>query len=249
MGGGQCEDETQPPTGRSHQAAHDAAGAGFREPRKGGGLLVPPEPPLAPDSRIEQLPLEQAQPWWPGPFCAYDVGPGAGVTRTSGQLHLPATPSARLLPRAQERWYRKPKASLAFKASSSYKEQRDVIGGRQPGPVAGETLGSVPSPQTPRQLPLQKSLPSSRGQLLGWAPRSPSMGTASPGHGRRHPPRLATAPTAPRGPPTCHRVAPAGSSRVQVLQGPDLQKGPGRAVPGFPPSRRSRWGGSRAWRG
>lgn len=40
-----------------------------------------------------------------------------------------------------------------------------------------------------------------------------------------------------------------GSSCVRVQQGPNLQKGPGRAVPGSAHSRRSRRRGSRAWRG
>lgn len=75
----------------------------------------------------------------------------------------------------------KPEVSPSFKASNFHEEQSDMIRGSRLGPVAGKAMGSVPSPQTPRQLPLPKSLTSSRGCLLGWAPRSPSMGTASPG--------------------------------------------------------------------
>lgn len=107
---------------------------------------------------------------------------------------------------------------------------------------------SIPSPQTPRQLLLQKPLTSSRGQLLGWVPRSPSMGRGGArAVGHRHPPRL-TAVTL-TGPP---HLSKGSSCRQQLCPG---AAGTGSAErsqersPRFPLSRRSWWRGSWVWRG
>ena len=95
-------------------------------------------------------------------------------------------------------------------------------------------MGSVPSPQTPRQLPLHKSLTFERpAPGLGSKEsldRDGELGAA----GTDTRPGLAAAALA--SPPTCHRVAPAGGSTSRCGGDPTCSgEVPGEKSRGFLP--------------
>ena len=160
-------------------------------------------------------------------------------TRPAGQLYLLATPAARLLLRATRDVLHDPKVSQIFKANNSPKAQKWCDQRQLAGAFAGETVRSAPSPQTPRQRPQPKLLTSSRGRLLGWAPRSPLMGTGGPrAVGPRRPPTLPA--TTPQAHPVCQKVAPVAAAASRCSGDPTCSKVPGEKSQGFPSGRSCR---------
>lgn len=94
-------------------------------------------------------------------------------------------------------------------------------------------MGSVPSPQTPRQLPLHKSLTFER-PAPGPGSKESLDGDGEPGAAGRHPPGLAVATLA--SPPTCYRVAPASGSASRCGGDPTCSgEVPGETSRGFLP--------------
>ena len=100
----------------------------------GGELPVPPSHLLAQQPAQAATPLPnpttpRSRRWWPVPsMCGAAGPPGAKLTQTPGQRHLPVAPSSRLLlRRAQGMCCTKPQVSLALKAGSFHEEQRDAI--------------------------------------------------------------------------------------------------------------------------
>lgn len=96
-----------------------------------------------------------------------------------------------------------------------------------------------------RNCEINSQPPNSKAAPLGKAPaefKRPAPGLGSKesldgdrraqGCGAQDPPGSMPPPSQAH--PTSQRAAPAGSSCVQVQQGPNLQKGPRREVPGFP---------------